>query len=78
MILEALEKFFDNILFNDTEFRGDMKEKGELNIPVCSVYKNLKTGQVHKLYGPGLKKFPYPTGKTLIIAHNVGAEPILC
>ena len=74
MLLEVLKKSFDNILVNDTEFRGDMKEKGELNIPVCSVYKNLKTDRVHKLYGPGLKKFPYPTGKTLIIAHNVGAE----
>ena len=74
MIFEALEKFFDNILVNDTEFKGDMKDRGEVNIPVCSVYKNLKTGFIHRLHGPELKKFPYPTGKTLIIAHNVGAE----
>ncbi len=74
MILETLEKSFEFIVVNDTEFRGDMKDKGEKNIPVCSVFKELKSGDKHKLHGPGLKSLPYPANKTLFIAHNVGAE----
>jgi DNA polymerase I-like protein with 3'-5' exonuclease and polymerase domains len=74
MILEVLKKSFEFIVFNDTEFRGDMKDKGEKNIPVCSVYKELKSGDKHRLYGSKLKSLPYPADKTLFIAHNVNAE----
>ena len=51
MIFEVLEKSFEFIVVNDTEFRGDMKDKGERNIPVCSVYKELKSGNIHRLRG---------------------------
>ena len=74
MIFEVLEKSFEFIVVNDTEFRGDMKDKGERNIPVCSVYKELKSGNIHRLRGLSLKSLPYPANKTLFIAHNVGAE----
>jgi DNA polymerase I len=74
MIFEAIEKSFEFIVVNDTEFRGDMKDKGERNIPVCSVFKELKSGTIHRLHGSGLKTLPYPADKTLFIAHNVGAE----
>jgi|3_EtaG_2_1085321.scaffolds.fasta_scaffold02396_7 DNA polymerase I-like protein with 3'-5' exonuclease and polymerase domains len=71
-IFEELKKSFDFIVAHDTEFKGDMKDAGELNDPVCSVYKDLKSGKV--LDFKGKHKFPYPVDKTLIIAHNVGAE----
>ena len=71
-IFEELENSFDFIVAHDTEFKGDMKDAGELNDPVCSVYKDLKTNKILHLIGK--HKFPYPADKTLIIAHNVGAE----
>jgi len=74
MIFKVLEKAFEFIVVNDTEFRGDMKDKGERNIPVCSVFKELKSGDIHRLHGSSLKSLPYPANKTLFIAHNVGAE----
>ena len=74
MIFEVLKKAFEFIVVDDTEFRGDMKDKGEKNIPVCSVFKELKSGDIHRLHGPSLKSLPYPANKTLFIAHNVGAE----
>ena len=71
-IYEELDKSFDFIVAHDTEFKGDIKNKGELNDPVCSVYRDLKTDK--KLEFTGKHKFPYPPDKTIIIAHNVNAE----
>jgi len=71
-IYEELDKSFDFIVVHDTEFKGDTKDKGELNDPVCSVYKDLKSDKILRLKGKS--KFPYPPKKTLVIAHNANAE----
>ena len=72
MILDTLKENFDYICVVDTEFRGQQDE-GQLNEPVCTVIKELKSGKYHKLHGPKIK-LPYPNNKTLWIAHNVIAE----
>ena len=75
MLREKLEDEFEFIVFFDSEFRGNMKERGELNDVVCFVFKELKTGKITKTHGKNLNKLPYPNNnKTLWIAHNVGAE----
>jgi len=75
MLLEVLKDKFENIVCFDTEFRGNMKELGQLNEVVCFVFKELKTGKITKTYGPDLNKLPYPNDRrTLWIAHNAGAE----
>ena len=45
MIWEQLCKDFEFIVAWDTEFKGDIKDAGELNDPVCSVFKELKSGR---------------------------------
>lgn len=72
MILDTLKENFDYICVVDTEFRGQ-QDDGQLNEPVCTVIKELKSGKYHKLHGPKIK-LPYPNKKTLWIAHNVIAE----
>jgi len=69
-----LYKNFKYILVADTEFKGDLKDKGELNEPVCLVVKELKSGKVHKYFGPILDALPYPANESIWIAHNVAAE----
>jgi len=69
-----LYKNFKYILVADTEFKGDLKDKGELNEPVCLVIKELKSGKEHKYFGPKLDALPYPADESLWIAHNVAAE----
>ena len=58
----------------DTEFTGDMKDNGELQDPICIVYKNFITGEIIKTHGKTLKDLPYPKKTTLFVAHNAGAE----
>ena len=58
MIWEQLCKDFKYIVAWDTEFRGDMKDAGELNDPVCSVFKELKSGTVTKHFGKTLDALP--------------------
>ena len=78
MIWEQLCNDFKYIVAWDTEFRGDMKDAGELNDPVCSVFKELKSGTVTKHFGKTLDALPYPSNETLYIAHHVGAEAHTC
>tara|TARA_R110000850_G_scaffold29738_1_gene82237 strand:+ start:874 stop:2742 length:1869 start_codon:yes stop_codon:yes gene_type:complete len=78
MIWEQLCKDFEFIVAWDTEFKGDMLDHGELNEPVCSVFKELKTGTITKHFGKTLDALPYPSDKTLYIAHHVGAEAHTC
>ena len=60
-----LYKNFKYILIADTEFKGDLKDKGELNEPVCLVIKELKSGKEHKYFGPKLDALPYPADESL-------------
>ena len=78
MIWEQLCKDFEFIVAWDTEFKGDIKDAGELNDPVCSVFKELKSGTITKHFGKTLDALPYPSNKTLYIAHHVGAEAHTC
>jgi len=78
MILEQLKKDFEFIVAWDTEFKGDIKDAGELNDPVCSVFKELKSGKIKKHFGKKIHALPYPSNKTLYIAHHVGAEAHTC
>ena len=78
MIWEQLCKDFEFIVAWDTEFKGDMLDHGELNEPVCSVFKELKSGTITKHFGKTLDALPYPSSKTLYIAHHVGAEAHTC
>ena len=78
MIFEQLKKDFKYIVAWDTEFRGDMKDAGEVQDPVCSVFKELKSGTVTKHFGKKLDALPYSSDETLYIAHNVGAEAHTC
>ena len=39
MIIEYLKDTFDHIVFYDSEFKQDIKEKGERPHVVCFVYK---------------------------------------
>jgi hypothetical protein len=72
MIWEQLCKDFEFIVAWDTEFKGDMLDHGELNEPVCSVFKELKTGTITKHFGKTLDALPYPSDKTLYIALSHG------
>jgi DNA polymerase-1 len=75
MILEVLKENFDEIFFVDTEFRQDLKDKGERPSVVCAVYKGLKSQQVFKHYGDDLNKLPPCKAKrSLFVAYNVVAE----
>ena len=74
MLLDQLKKDFEFIVCWDTEFKGDMKDLGEVNDPVCSVFKELKSGIITKHFGKKLDALPYPIAETLYIAHHVGAE----
>ncbi len=58
----------------DTEFTGDMKDKGERQDPICIVYKNFTTGEIIKTHGNSLGHLPYSKKTTLFVAHNAGAE----
>ena len=78
MLLDQLKKDFKYIVVWDTEFKGDMKDLGEVNDPVCSVFKELKSGKLTKHFGKKLDALPYPIAETLYIAHHVGAEALTC
>jgi len=64
---------FDNIIIVDYEFRaGD----GNPQVPICYVFKDVKTGEITKHWIDGFEKNPlYPTDKkTLFIAYFASAE----
>ena len=74
MIIEYLKDTFDHIVFYDSEFKQDIKEKGERPHVVCFVYKDYITKKIHRAYGPNITEHPYPLDKTLFIAFNFVAE----
>ena len=74
MILEYLLKIFKHIVFYDSEYSQDIKEKGERPRVVCIVYKDYITQKIHRAYGPNLTEHPYPLKETLFIAFNFVAE----
>ena len=68
MILEYLLKIFKHIVFYDSEYSQDIKDKGERPRVVCIVYKDYITQKIHRAYGPNLNEHPYPLNETLFIA----------
>ena len=74
MILEYLKKTFDHIVIYDSEFRQDIKKKGERPHVVCFVYKDIVTGKIHRASGTDINKHPYPLDRTLFVAFNFVAE----
>lgn len=74
MILKYLLNTFKHIVFYDSEYRQNIKEKGERPHVVCIVYKDYVTGKIHRAYGADINKHPYPINETLFIAFNFVAE----
>ena len=75
MILDVLKENFDQIFVVDTEFRQDLKERGETPDPICAVYKEIKSQKIFKHSGGDLNKLPpHKPNKTLFVAFNVVAE----
>ena len=63
MILKYLLNTFKHIVFYDSEYRQNIKEKGERPHVVCIVYKDYVTGKIHRAYGADINKHPYPIMK---------------
>ena len=74
MILDYLKNTFDHIVFYDSEFKQDIKEKGERPDVVCFVYKDYISQKIHRAYGSNITEHPYPLDRTLFIAFNFIAE----
>ena len=74
MIWNYLLTLFKYIVVYDSEYRQDIKTKGERPEVVCFVYKDLITQKIHRAYGTNLNEHPYPINETLFIAFNFVAE----
>ena len=74
MIWDYLLTLFKYIVVYDSEYRQDIKTKGERPKVVCFVYKDLITQKIHRAYGTNLNEHPYPINETLFIAFNFVAE----